>query len=360
MAINTLKYLESKTVDDLKQELNIVVALHPTLPLGIFNYHQIDSPKTHPVVRECRGLTLDLEAKQLVAKSFDRFFEWGEMAHEMPLFNFNNCFATSKEDGSLISLFNYRDKWFANTRGSFGNVPIGDDKPIWHDVILEALGLSNLQDVGLDPQYNYVFELCSPWNQVIRSYSKPTMYSLAAFKGMQEVNVDVPFPKPERFSFKNIDEVFAYLFDRSKDDPTFEGVVLCDDAFRRWKVKSPTWKALQQITGNNLHPRYFVAFAVYGGKEELLKRFPEHEKYVSQVEGIVKDKWDTLVKVWEDIKDIEDKKQFALGIKGRTEYSGLLFQLKMSGKKDLASLRSTFMSEHTIEKIASELKKRKI
>jgi hypothetical protein len=94
------QYLQTKTFDDLTAELAIVVRKHDTLPLAILNYDQIESrPKTHPIVRECRGLVLHAETKEVVAKSFNRFFNWGEVAEEMPDFDFSDFVVQSKEDG---------------------------------------------------------------------------------------------------------------------------------------------------------------------------------------------------------------------------------------------------------------------
>jgi hypothetical protein len=76
------EYLQNKTFDDLTDELGIGVKKHPNLPLVILDYSQIDSPKLHPIVRECRGLILNYDSKKLVAKSFNRFFFFVEIGGE--------------------------------------------------------------------------------------------------------------------------------------------------------------------------------------------------------------------------------------------------------------------------------------
>lgn len=46
----------------------------------ILNYDQINSPKNNDLVRECRGLVLDKNNNwELVARSFSRFFNLGEI-----------------------------------------------------------------------------------------------------------------------------------------------------------------------------------------------------------------------------------------------------------------------------------------
>lgn len=114
------KFLIDNGVDALVNQYAIKICQHDELPLMILNYDQIlSSPKTHPIVRECRGLVLNSQSYELIARSFFRFFNWGEVVDEMPLFDFNDFAVQTKEDGSIILLYNWRGQWHINTRGSF-------------------------------------------------------------------------------------------------------------------------------------------------------------------------------------------------------------------------------------------------
>lgn len=78
--LNVQQYLQTKSLEDLKTELGIKVAEHATLPLVILNYDQIESPsKTHPIILECRALVLNKNDWSIVARSFSRFFNFGEL-----------------------------------------------------------------------------------------------------------------------------------------------------------------------------------------------------------------------------------------------------------------------------------------
>src|SRR4051812_20747999 len=114
------EFLQTKTHDDLTAELGIRVTKHPTLPLVILNYDQIESPKTNPIVRECRALTLHGDTHELISKSFSRFFNWGEVVEEMSLFDFSSFTVQEKLDGSLAKLFFFNGRWHGSTRASFG------------------------------------------------------------------------------------------------------------------------------------------------------------------------------------------------------------------------------------------------
>ena len=76
MELHIQKHLRNGgTVDELKEELSLGVHEHPESPLIGFSYSQIDSPKTHPIVREARGITLERDSWRVVAKAFNRFFK---------------------------------------------------------------------------------------------------------------------------------------------------------------------------------------------------------------------------------------------------------------------------------------------
>lgn len=58
-----------------------------------------DKLKHNPMVKECRSLILDKKF-DVVSRSFDRFFNYGETDHNE--FNFNDFKVYDKADGSLI------------------------------------------------------------------------------------------------------------------------------------------------------------------------------------------------------------------------------------------------------------------
>lgn len=329
------KYLQDHSLDDLKNELGIEAVIHPDLPLVILNYHMINSPKTNKIVRECRGLVLEQNSWELVSRSFFRFFNWGEVADEMPLFNFNNFHTTTKEDGSLINIFNYKGRWFANTRASFGNSSIHEANITWQEVILKAIDRYSLQDLQLDPNLSYACELCSLHNKVVRKYDRTKMVLLSAFHRLNELPIDALndikfFDRPERFHFKSIEQIQGFISSQSKNDPTYEGVVICDDEFRRWKCKNPTYLALHQIRGNEttIHPKHIIPFVLENNTDELLCYFSEFKDEVNNCKDKVESSFNDLLDVWHNSHKIEDQKEFALSIVGKTQFTGILFTLR--------------------------------
>lgn len=334
-------YLKTHTLEELNTSLGIKSTVHPALPLVILNYSQIDSPKTDPIVRECRGLVLEVGTWNLVARAFSRFFNWGEVQEEMKLFDFSNCSTQTKEDGSLALIYRYRDEWRINTRGSFAEDPMQFQTFTWKEAIVQALGVANLQKVRLHPDYTYVCEFCSPWNKVVRRYTMPDLYLLSMFQGEYELSIDECddawalrpdlLLRPQQFKFNNIEQVQEHLAKQAECDPTYEGVVIRDWQNFRWKVKSPTYLGLHRLKGegdNIFNPKHLLPFVLTGEKDELLTYFPECQSAYQDTEKKVQDAFAQLQAVWEQYYAIPSQKDFALAILGKTPFTGILFTLR--------------------------------
>lgn len=328
-------------------DLAIKVTKHPELPLAIYNYDQIVSrPKTHPIVRECRGLVLHSETHDLVARAFPRFFNWGELADELDQFNWSDCVAHDKEDGSLCILYNFNGQWHANTRGSFALDQMQFQSLTWRQGFCAAMGVQSLRDLDgvLDLSLTYVCEFVSPWNKVVRAYSEPRMYLLTAFRGTEELShhetelLAGPFIKPQKYTFNHIDQVTEWITELANTDKTYEGVVLRDSGNRRWKVKSPTYLALHRMGGENVYnPKNLLPFILSGEGDELLTYYPEVTKVYNALKNRVTGWYAVLEDLWLETKDIVSQKDFALAIKDRTPFTGVLFQTRKS-QGDLATV----------------------
>lgn len=342
------KFLQTKSFDDLTAELGIKVNRHETLPLVILNYDQIESPKTHPIVRECRALVLNADTHAVVARSFPRFFNWGEVQDEMGQFDFGSVSVQSKEDGSLCLLYFFSGQWRVNTRGSFAQDNMQFHSHTWEQAVCKALGVKTLDDVGahLSKDITYVCEFCSPWNKIVRRYDEPCLYLLTAFfaeSGDELTHEQCDgyarasgMLRPELYNFCTIDEIQSFLQTQSETDPTYEGVVMKDRNGKRWKVKSPTYLGLHKMRGegdNLFNPKNLLPFIMAGEDSELLTYFPEvREAYYELKAKVLGWYADTLEK-WVDNKDIEDQKDFALAVKSH-KFSAVLFSVRKKYGKE--------------------------
>lgn len=362
MMLNVQKYLNNGTLDELQAELGIKVAVHPELPLVILNYDQIESPKNHPIVKETRGLVLNKNNWSLVARSFPRFFNWGEVPEEMPLFDFSDFTVQSKEDGSLAIIYNFDGNWHFNTRGSFALDYMQYHSFSWREGMCKALKINDLSELNnkLNPELTYICEFVSPWNKIVRNYKDPQMFLLTAFCGFNELQpeeVDAVccdiFVRPQRFDFKSIDEIKCFLNDQQLVDPTFEGVIICDRNFRRWKIKNPGYLSLHKIRGegdNLYHPRHLLSFILKNEGDELLTYFPEVKDQYYLLKEKIEELFNELHDVWLKNKDIESQKDFALSIKDQTPFTSVLFDVrkKFGNEPTVDDLRKQFIAAESL------------
>jgi len=338
--LNVQQFLQTKTLDQLTDELAIKVTRHDTLALAILNYNQIDSPKLDPIVRECRGLVLNYATDDypVVARSFPRFFNWGEVQEEMPLFDFSDFAVQSKEDGSLALFYYFGGQWRVNTRGSFAQDNMQHQDFTWSEAIGRAMAIDNLARIG-NQNWTYVCEFCSPWNKIVRRYEEPTLYLLTIID--KNSGEEIPasecdtiacllgIRRPTIYQFTSIEEIQEFLQEQGENDPTFEGVVIRDKDGRRWKIKSATYLGLHRLRGEDdvWNPKHLIPFILAGEEDELITYFPEVKETYFELKSKVLTAYVELLELWGDHWRIEDQKEFALKVKD-TPLSSILFSVR--------------------------------
>lgn len=332
------KYLdEHGDPSKLKEDLGVNYYEHPALPLVGFKYGQIDSPKTDPVVRWSRGTILEKGTWDLVAQPFVRFFNLGEGSQEdMASFDWSDFGCWTKLDGSLVIMYYYDGMWHVNTSGSFAKGPINSDSLLsWEHVIWDV---ATINPSGMDEGVTYVFELCTSWNKIIRHYPDPRLVMLGAYRGpvecepeeVERLARDAGTQLVERHNFKSRKEIEDFLSRMEETDPTFEGVVIRDRNGLRYKVKSKTYLALSHMYGNGQlgRPKRILPFVLTGETGEILSYFPELEDEIEEVKKKVDAEYENLVRTWREFYRIKDQKDFALAIKNKTKFTGILFGVR--------------------------------
>lgn len=313
------EFLLNNGLEKLKAEYNITACQHPTLPLVILNYSQLDKTnKFHPIVRECRGLTLELDSWDIVARSFDRFYNWGEYPVEQEKFDWGSAFVQEKIDGSLAIIYNYKGEWTANTRGSFGTGQVNDSQYTWHDLVQQALGYSFDELRGkLSPHLTYICELVSPYNKIVTAYKETALYLLSVFHKEAELGWGSAsfngFKMPDWYHLNDMESVQRWLETKSEIDPTFEGVVAQDIYRRRIKVKSLTYLGLHRIrgNGNEVSPKNVIHAIMQGNGPEMAGYFPEVQPMLDRLAKAHSE----LCKLYYEWMPVPDQKTFALGVK---------------------------------------------
>lgn len=301
-----------------------------------------DKFKTHPVVRDCRGIILDstLNTWKVVAYPFSRFFNFGDPKADD--IDWDSAFVTEKVDGSLMILYYYDNAWQIASSGvpdAAGTTPYGDGKT-FADLFWQTLG----ENIGwkylstflhrLPKHMTFMLELTTPENKVVVSYKESQVHLLGA-RNIQTFEEFFPgayvqyFPgikMPRVFPIGSAKEAILALSDMKGNEQ--EGFVVVDSSFKRVKLKCPDYLALHHMAGHEVSVRMILNDVVLRGETaEYCAVFPEHAKLISEVQNRLISLENDLVVAYEKHKDIEVQKDFALAIR-EIKCSGALFSLR--------------------------------
>ena len=350
------EFLHEHGIEKLQDDLAIKVYRHPELPLVGFRYNQIDSPRTHEVVRECRGIVLEDKTWKLIAKPFDRFFNVGEVEDEFKLFDWNDFRCIDKADGSLIIVYYYNNQWHANTSGSFG---FGDAHMFdgnWRELFWQT---ANLDTDKMLQNLTYIFELCTPYNRVVKDYGKPTVF----FLGLADINIPHDFAeyivdmeasvigvkRPDTYHASSLEDIIELIGALENEEELSEGVVIRDSRGVRFKWKTQRYVALHRLNdnGNILLARNLLTIALTGEVSETTAYFPV-KNALAEVEGVVNHIIHDIGRIWFVHGDMASQKKFALKVKEH-KFSSILFQmrkdLEWSGENQDAYIRKQLLKD---------------
>lgn len=343
----------------LTTELGIKVKEYPEHDLYVFNYCQIESPKTHPVVMECRGLILKNDFTP-VCRPFDRFFNHSEALNVTENFDISSSIVYEKLDGSLVKLYFYDDQWRVATRGTAFAESENYTGESFESLIVKAFGCDSIDQLDetlkmvLLPRHcTFIFEYTSPNNRVVTPYKEDKMYLLGIrhnitgneFKSsnlcwaheMQRVGLNVT--KPKTFQFSSEEEMKQFV---NSLDGLQEGVVAHDTKNDiRVKMKADQYVAVHRLRGDNIPtPKRIMGLVVTNETEEYLAYFPEErERFAPYM-----DKWAELHVVIDFIyqthMNLSSQKEFALAIKDCL-FAFILFQARAKQQDPIHVLNLT-------------------
>lgn len=347
MMLKTQQYIKEHGLDSLVNDLGIHATKHPKYPnLWHLKYDQIGSPWGNPIVCECRALILDAAQDwAVVSRPYDKFFNYGEFYSAQ--LDWNSVKVYEKVDGSLIVLWFYQGQWNVSTSGTPDGGQFAD--LFWKE--FEAHGQHNIfHSFSNTQKYTWMYEYTSPETRIVVPYSAPgiTLHGARSTTTGKEYDprillkgLDAPFVK--MFPLSSIEEILAAANILSPGEQ--EGFVVIDKDFNRVKVKSPLYVALHHLTGH-ITTRALLDVARKAEHLELLAYFPQLQQ---QVEEFIR-RIDMLVgniqKTFEEIKDSQTRKIFALKA-AQYSYASVLFAM-LDGK--VTNIRRS-LTEMSIEKL---------
>jgi T4 RnlA family RNA ligase len=338
--MRVIEYLNEYGVENLKQELGIIVKDYDELL--VLNYSQINSPKIHPIVVECRGLILDKQFN-VVSRGFDRFFNLGEAPGAQMFLDWSRAACYEKVDGSLIKIYNYQGHWYVSTRGTaFAESTVNGFPDTFYKLVLKSLGIKSEEEFQsvcndlLDEEWTYIFELTSLENQVVKRYEGYTLHYLAArhnnlggygdwYERSAALQLGANIPAFYRFSSRNACvESAKHLKDLD------EGYVVHQDGVPVCKVKSPLYVAAHYIRGEGLSQKRIMQMVLNHDHDEYLKYFPGDERFFAPYIQGLEELLSEVESVWQVTSGLSSRKEFALAVKDKP-YSALLFQGRGEG-----------------------------
>lgn len=217
-----------------------------------------------------RGLILDIKNKKVIARTMPKFFNYGEIEHNLV---FKEDFTvTEKYDGSCVTIFYFNDQWMVSTLGSFNS-----DQSKWAKDYL----YNNIAINKLDTTVTYMAEVIYKANKIVVSYYYEGLVLLTAFKengyeySCDEINVMsvcLHFHPPKIYNFNNIDKIIETS---KKLDLSSEGFVLRFFNGVRIKIKGDEYIRVHHLL-NSVTPLFiWETIKNKGDVEAIRKELPE-------------------------------------------------------------------------------------
>jgi len=217
-----------------------------------------------------RGLIINRVSGEIVARPFDKFFNWGEGGRTSST---QILSATEKLDGSLGILYRTEGQYRIATRGSFDS-----EQAIWAtDYLNKHHDLTELAD-----NWTLLFEIIYPGNRVVVDYGDKQGLSLLAmrdrFDGLYATRIECElvaeqfgFEMPRTFVFDSVDEILAAM---KVITANHEGWVVEFVDGQRFKFKGEEYLKLHKlISGLSLKS---VLQAIQSGKlDDYRAQMPE-------------------------------------------------------------------------------------
>jgi len=238
-----------------------------------------------------RGLILDPQGKRIVALTFPKFFNFGEVSTQLPDLPFT---VTEKMDGSLGLVFYWQGKWHVATKGSFQS-----DQAQWAAKWMQK----NIVNVQLDTNLTYLTEIIYPSNKIVVSYSFEGLVLLGGydlttgFEVFDAAHTWLPYVGlsifPKTYTYDSLD----FMLGVAKTlDVDHEGFVVRFSNGYRIKIKGDEYCRVHRLISNCTPLAIWDMMRNLDDLEVIRVDLPEeHRKDFDQIRELLQDTFDNYI-----------------------------------------------------------------
>lgn len=298
-------------------------------------YDQFETPSASRVAAECRGVIFD-EEYNIVCRPFDRFFNYGEPSAPQGGIDFSKAKIFDKLDGSLIKI------WFdvkalqwrvATSTRIYGESDVSDHSFTFKELVYRAINVNDDNEFNercntFDINTTYIYEVTSRETRIVTRYEKPELWYLAARKNKCGTYIDfdgtiIGAKLPNQYDLSTIEDCIKAVNELKNYE---EGYVIYVDNIPTLKVKSPLYVQAHLIKGENLSIGRICNLIIDNEIDEYLSYFPEDKHRIQPYFDGLQKFFGYIDTTFEQVKDITDKKEFAIAVKDN-KYKALLFTM---------------------------------
>ena len=172
-----------------------------------------------------------------------------------------------KQDGSLITVFEYNGKHYTKSKGSFSS-----------SQAIAARNLIPYMRLPIGYGFSTNLEYCSPSNLIVVRYPKDELVYL---NSVSHTTGSVVFPQSDYHQNKPLSE---FVFD-VKGWKDREGVVVyLDDPKFAFKMKSDWYLSLHRMRDDINNPKRIVEAVFAEAVDDMKLAFPEFYDYITEIE----------------------------------------------------------------------------
>ena len=366
--MNNLMMFISNNMDTWREKLsadpyNLIIKEDADYPnVYLFKYNQFESDMNEIICQEARGIILEIgEDVKLLCHSFDKFFNHGEEQGKEVLkkFNWKKYTWQEKRDGSLMRLWNYKGEWKVSTSGTIDaykaemqipSCPYSSFGDMFENILTKSMR-DNGEDFSiLNPLYTYSFEMTSPNNKIVVNYTEDELTLI----GVRDISTNTELSPYGNNPFKGISCANFYIFedlDSAIEEincvGNFEGLVVCDDSYRRVKIKTDEYLMLARMVDDTNSDRGILKLILEEKIDDVVSSLPHLQRRVDLIRDYIKHEIKNIEGLFAVVDFTKDRKDIALQIQGN-RYSGFVFKKISNPDYDF---KSDYFKIENLEKI---------